>query len=234
MYNPHEVPLPYHTRVKNYTEQGDVTIEVLNELGQWMEKVVDRYEFDTLTGGSTVCFVEKDFEEPLLICPDGRHDTPLCAGCPCLQAHYSWECGRSLNDEVCPDCEPVADYQQEMCDEWFEESHPIVIEDSMPGIGYGDISPRTLAYATREMWKRAQPYLLFEKFGQNLKNNFPGSGNTSKTIKFRRYGSGIGAKQEKFTHMADAISYQMQGDWYNEAAKITTETWEATGKNPHS
>lgn len=48
---------------------------------------------------------------------------------------------------------------------------------------YGDISPRTAAFAAKELLKRGIPYLVIEKFGQA--KALP-AGN-SKTIKFRRY-----------------------------------------------
>jgi len=48
---------------------------------------------------------------------------------------------------------------------------------------YGDISPRTAAYAVTELLKRGLPYLVLEKFGQA----YPLSGNSSKVAKFRRY-----------------------------------------------
>jgi N4-gp56 family major capsid protein len=48
---------------------------------------------------------------------------------------------------------------------------------------YGDISPRTAAFAAKEMLERGLPYLVFEKFGQAK----PLPANSSKTIVFRRY-----------------------------------------------
>jgi len=48
---------------------------------------------------------------------------------------------------------------------------------------YGDISPRTAAFASREMLKRGMPYLIIEKFGQTK----PLPQKNTKTIKFRRY-----------------------------------------------
>lgn len=48
---------------------------------------------------------------------------------------------------------------------------------------YGDISPRTAAYASKELLKRAIPFLVIEKFGQA--KQLPA--NNSKVIKFRRY-----------------------------------------------
>src|SRR5664280_1203356 len=48
---------------------------------------------------------------------------------------------------------------------------------------YGDISPRTEAFAAVELLKRGMPYLLLEKFAQSK----PLPGNKSTTIKFRRY-----------------------------------------------
>lgn len=48
---------------------------------------------------------------------------------------------------------------------------------------YGDISPRTAAYANKQLLKRAIPYLCLEKFGQA--KTLPA--NSSKTIVFRRY-----------------------------------------------
>jgi len=48
---------------------------------------------------------------------------------------------------------------------------------------YGDISPRTAAYAEKELLKRALPYLVIEKFGQS--KSLPA--NHTKVMKFRRY-----------------------------------------------
>lgn len=48
---------------------------------------------------------------------------------------------------------------------------------------YGDISPRTAAYAVAAMLKRALPYLVIEKFGQS----YPIPNNSTKSAKFRRY-----------------------------------------------
>ncbi|WP_017879727.1 N4-gp56 family major capsid protein [Janthinobacterium sp. CG3] len=48
---------------------------------------------------------------------------------------------------------------------------------------YGDISPRTAAFAAKELLKRGIPYLILEKFGQSK----PLPENSSKTMKFRRY-----------------------------------------------
>lgn len=48
---------------------------------------------------------------------------------------------------------------------------------------YGDISPRTAAYAVSELLKRGMPYLVLEKFGQV----YPLPSNSTKVAKFRRY-----------------------------------------------
>ena len=48
---------------------------------------------------------------------------------------------------------------------------------------YGDISPRTAAYAARELLKRALPFLVLERFGQSR----PIPKNETKSVKFRRY-----------------------------------------------
>ncbi len=48
---------------------------------------------------------------------------------------------------------------------------------------YGDISPRTAAYAAKEMLRRGAPHLVLEKFGQSR----PLPRNKTDTIKFRRY-----------------------------------------------
>jgi len=47
---------------------------------------------------------------------------------------------------------------------------------------YGDISPRTAAYAAKEMLKHAEPVLVLQKFGQTK----PHPRNKTKTVKFRR------------------------------------------------
>lgn len=46
-----------------------------------------------------------------------------------------------------------------------------------------DISPRTAAFAVKELLKRGMPYLVFENYGQAK----PLPANSSKTISFRRY-----------------------------------------------
>ena len=48
---------------------------------------------------------------------------------------------------------------------------------------YGDISPRTAAYAEKELLKRATPFLVLERFGQSK----PLPASSSKTMTFRRY-----------------------------------------------
>ena len=50
-------------------------------------------------------------------------------------------------------------------------------------VNYGDISPRTAAFAVAKMLRRALPYLVIEKFGQA----YPIPTNSSKVAKFRRY-----------------------------------------------
>lgn len=50
-------------------------------------------------------------------------------------------------------------------------------------VKYGDISPRTAAYASKEMLERAQPHLIMQPFAQVR----PIPKNASDTIKFRRY-----------------------------------------------
>lgn len=53
----------------------------------------------------------------------------------------------------------------------------------MAQTAYGDISPRTAAYAEKELLKRGLPFLVLEKFGQA--KTLPE--HNSKVIKFRRY-----------------------------------------------
>lgn len=48
---------------------------------------------------------------------------------------------------------------------------------------YGDISPRTAAFAAVDLLERAVPFLVIEKFGQTK----PLPSNKSKTVTFRRY-----------------------------------------------
>lgn len=48
---------------------------------------------------------------------------------------------------------------------------------------YGDITPRTAAYAVAQLLKRALPYLVLEKWGQA----YPIPTNSTKVAKFRRY-----------------------------------------------
>lgn len=53
----------------------------------------------------------------------------------------------------------------------------------MAQTAYGDISPRTAAYAEKELLKRGLPYLVLEMFGQAK----PLPEHMSKVMKFRRY-----------------------------------------------
>jgi N4-gp56 family major capsid protein len=53
----------------------------------------------------------------------------------------------------------------------------------MATVAYGDITPRTAAYAEKELLKRGIPYLVLEKFGQA--KSLPS--NSTKVEKFRRY-----------------------------------------------
>lgn len=50
-------------------------------------------------------------------------------------------------------------------------------------VQYGDISPRTAAFVVKELLKRAQPYMVIERFGQS----YPIPLNSTRTAKFRRY-----------------------------------------------
>jgi N4-gp56 family major capsid protein len=53
----------------------------------------------------------------------------------------------------------------------------------MAQTAYGDITPRTAAYAAKELLKRGLPYLVFEKFGQAKTQ----PSNSTTVQKFRRY-----------------------------------------------
>ena len=186
--NPYEVPLPYHTRVKSYTEDGLITIEQFNESGQWIDKIVDRYSFEALAGGTNVFFKPRDYDDDVLLVCTSAVDSMQCEGCPCRYPHYKFDCARGHNDDDCPDeCDKMEHEQRAEIDKWFDESHPIIIQDYMPGVGYGDISPLAAAWAVKDLLQRAQPHMLFEKFGQNLKNNFVASRLPAEPIKFRRY-----------------------------------------------
>jgi N4-gp56 family major capsid protein len=55
----------------------------------------------------------------------------------------------------------------------------------MAQTNFGDISPRTAAYAAKKLLKRGLPFLVLEKFGQSV--TLPAF--NSKVIKFRRYTS---------------------------------------------
>ena len=50
-------------------------------------------------------------------------------------------------------------------------------------VTYGDISPRTAAFVVKELLKRATPYMVIEKFGQQ----YPIPMNSTRNARFRRY-----------------------------------------------
>jgi len=69
---------------------------------------------------------------------------------------------------------------------------------------YGDITPRTAAYAVVQLLKRAMPYLCLEKFGQS--KSLPG--NKTQTMKFRRYNS-LGLRTTPLTEGVTPASEKM-------------------------
>jgi N4-gp56 family major capsid protein len=83
---------------------------------------------------------------------------------------------------------------------------------------YGDISPRTAAYAAVELLKRGMPYLCLEKFGQSK----PLPGNKSISMVFRRYESlalamtplqeGVTPQGKKLTATDVTMTLQQYGD----------------------
>ncbi|WP_019558484.1 N4-gp56 family major capsid protein [Thioalkalivibrio sp. ALE12] len=83
---------------------------------------------------------------------------------------------------------------------------------------YGDISPRTAAYAAKEMLKRGMPYLVLEKFGQSK----PLPKNKTDTVKFRRYEAldntpaplteGVTPSAKKLTKTDVSAQLQQYGD----------------------
>ncbi len=89
----------------------------------------------------------------------------------------------------------------------------------MPLTKYGDISPRTAAFAAKEMLERAMPHLVLERFGQAK----PLPGNSSKVIVFRRYEAldhtpvplteGVTPKGKKLTHTDVSAELQQFGDY---------------------
>ena len=98
---------------------------------------------------------------------------------------------------------------------------------------YGDISPRTAAYAQKELLRRGLPYLVLEKFGQA--NSIPG--NATKVTKFRRYNAlpntpqalaeGVTPAGSQLTHTDITATLVQYGD------KVTiTDVIEDTHEDP--
>jgi N4-gp56 family major capsid protein len=83
---------------------------------------------------------------------------------------------------------------------------------------YGDISPRTAAYAQKELLKRGEPYLVLERFGQGK----PVPDRSSKVTKFRRYealdatpsalSEGVTPSSSTLTHTDITATLQQYGD----------------------
>ncbi len=88
----------------------------------------------------------------------------------------------------------------------------------MPTTEYGDISPRTAAYAAVEMLKRGMPYMCLEKFGQSK----PLPANKTLSMIFRRYESlplattplqeGVTPVSKKLTATDVTMTLQQYGD----------------------
>lgn len=98
---------------------------------------------------------------------------------------------------------------------------------------YGDISPRTAAYAQKELLRRGLPYLVLEKFGQA--NSIPA--NSTKVTKFRRYNAlpntpqalaeGVTPAGSQLTHTDITATLVQYGD------KVTiTDVIEDTHEDP--
>lgn len=83
---------------------------------------------------------------------------------------------------------------------------------------YGDISPRTAAYAEKELLKRGIPFLVLEKFGQA--KTLPA--NSTKVMKFRRYNAldntpvalseGVTPAGQKLSATDVTVTLQQYGD----------------------
>lgn len=88
----------------------------------------------------------------------------------------------------------------------------------MPTTSFGDISPRTAAYAAKELLRRGQPYLVLEKFGQAKVQD----ANTGLVQKFRRYEAlsttpktlteGVTPASTKLTHTDVTATLTQMGD----------------------
>jgi N4-gp56 family major capsid protein len=89
----------------------------------------------------------------------------------------------------------------------------------MPTTTYGDISPRTAAYASKVMLKRGIPIMVFERFGQSK----PVPRNMTKSIKFRRYealdpspkvlAEGVTPASTQLTKTDIEATLSQYGDW---------------------
>ena len=88
----------------------------------------------------------------------------------------------------------------------------------MATTSFGDISPRTAAYAAKELLRRGQPYLVLEKFGQAKVQD----ANTGLIQKFRRYEAlsttpktlteGVTPASTKLTHTDVTATLTQMGD----------------------
>lgn len=84
---------------------------------------------------------------------------------------------------------------------------------------YGDISPRTAAFAVKELLERASAHLVLEKFGQSR----PLPERSSKTMKFRRYDAldstpktlteGVTPSGKSIDYTDVTLTLEQVGDW---------------------
>ena len=96
----------------------------------------------------------------------------------------------------------------------------------MPNTLYGDISPRTAAWAATEFLRRGLPYLTIEKFGQSR----PSPRNKTDTVKFRRYNAlalaltalteGVTPAGSKLTHTDVQVTLAQYGDFVELTDKV--------------
>lgn len=99
------------------------------------------------------------------------------------------------------------------------------------GTAYGDISPRTAAYAAKELLTRANPLLVIERFAQTK----PLPANATKSMTFRRYTAlalattplteGVTPSGQKLSKVDVTVTTQQYGDFV-ELTDVIADTHE--------
>jgi hypothetical protein len=157
----------------------------------------------------------KNYEDDvLMICPDGGDGCITCFNCPCLKAHYSYECRDHAPMDgawKCPDCRPIDEEQRIENEQDCKDLHVDVWGSSMIHLLEGQTTVNS----------------MFKKFTEmkSMPKSPPGG-----TVTFRR--KGTFKVDEPVSHIHDALSYTADTFSNNSKKPFCQSENEVKNENP--